>query len=75
MDSELLKKKIIENLADKNAGGYSRSLWEKAKREYRRNIVKDNNGEEFDMNSGEREAFYWGLESAYQDILELWVTE
>jgi hypothetical protein len=71
MDNELLKKKITEMLADRNAGGYSRSLWNRAKKEYYRNILKDDSGEEFDLHAEEREAFYWGLESAYQNILEL----
>ena len=70
MENELLKKKITEMLADRNAGGYSRSLWDRAKKEYRPNILKDDSGEEFDLHDTEREAFYWGLESAYQDILE-----
>ena len=70
MENELLKKKITEMLADRNAGGYSRKLWDLAKKEYRRNILIDDSGEKFDLHSEEREAFYWGLECAYQDILE-----
>ena len=70
MDKDLIKREITETLSDRNAGGYSRKLWIEAKKVYPKFLLKDDSGEEFDLHDMEREAYYWGLESAYRDILE-----
>lgn len=70
MEKDLIKKEIREMLSNRNAGGYSRKLWDNAKKVYPKFFLKDDLGEEFDLHDMEREAYYWGLESAYRDILE-----